>query len=121
MDEKILVLEKAGATREAGARVIAEAMVATKMTVDKFGEEHIEADHAMRLRAEELRAKESGDIKMEVNVDNRVVNISASSDEVKILLGVVMDVQGQLGRLRVEGHQTGEIISARGGDIIDIS
>lgn len=69
--KKEMILNRAGATRERGARIIADAMDATKMTVDRFGEEHLEIDHTTRLRAEELRAKYTGDIKP----DGAMVNI----------------------------------------------
>lgn len=110
-DKKLAILESAGATREAGAKVIAEAMVATKMTLDKYGEEHIEADHAMRLRAEELRARETGDIKAEASAANNTqINIFASGDEIKALLEMAKDVKGQLAELRTSGRQTGKVI-----------
>lgn len=103
---KELILNKAGATRERGAIVIAEAMVANKMTVDKYGEEHIEPDHAMRLRGEELRARETGDIKPEGSVVNTQVNITCSSAEIKELMEFVNSR-----RVRDNTRtQTGEII-----------
>lgn len=109
-DKKIEVLNKAGATREAGARVIADAMVANRTTVDKYGDEHVEPDHTIRLRAEELRAKYTGDIKPDGTVSNQTVVIQVGTDAVKELIGMVSDVRLQIAALRTDGRQTGEII-----------
>ncbi len=110
IDKKLVALEKAGATREAGARVIAEAMVADKMTIDKYGEEHTEPDHTIRLRAEELRARYTGDIKSDGAISNNTVVINVGAEAVKELLGMVEDVRAQMASLRTDGRQTGEII-----------
>jgi len=102
-----LALIKAGATRERGAAAIAEALVATKMTIDKYGEEHIEPDHAMRLRAEEIRAKMVGDIKPDGGVVNNSVVIGISADEFKALL---MTARKNVVDVKIEnGGQSGDI------------
>ncbi len=78
-ETKLSILEKAGVTREKGAKVIFDAMGATKMTIDKFGDEHTEPDHTIRLRAEELRARYTGDIKPDgTTVTNNTITITAS-------------------------------------------
>lgn len=52
----------------------------------------------------------TGDIKPEVAVDNRKVSITIPASAVGELLGMVKDVNGQLRKLKEEGHQTGEVI-----------
>jgi len=100
-DNKLTVMTTAGATREKSWEAIAGALEATKMTLDKFGEEHIEPDHNTRLRAAELIAKATGDIKPDGAVTNNVVTIGISADEFKALLlsaGKVSD-SGQSGEI----------------------
>lgn len=116
-DEKVskkeLALNKAGATREAGAKAIAEALGATKVVVvDKFGSTTEEPDHLVRLKAEEMRARYVGDLK-EISVDNRTVNINTtgvSVEAVKDIINMIASVKLQLDGLRESGSQTGEII-----------
>lgn len=102
--KKELILNTAGATRERGAKVIAEAMDATKMTVDKFGDEHIEPDHTTRLRAEELRAKYVGDIKPEGPTTYNTT-IAITEEQFKKLL--------EDDRRKRPTGQTGEIIDVQ--------
>lgn len=109
-DTKLLILEKQGATREASYKAIASGLSATKMTVDKFGDEHFEEDHASRLRAAELISKLNGDLKTETVVDNRQVHINISPKDVIALTEMVKQVRGEILSLRTDGRQTGEII-----------
>lgn len=113
VSRKEAILIKAGATREAGAKVIAEAMSAYKMTLDKHGDEHHEPDWAIRLRAEELRARETGDIKPDSVSGPTAVQINLgniNNEVVAELMKMAEDVKGQLAALRSSGKQTGQII-----------
>lgn len=114
-DNKVVALEKAGATREAAYRAIVGGLTATKMTVDKHGEEHFEEDHAARLRSAELIARMNGDLKSETEgARAQVINITISSEEVKGLVAMAADVKAQLEALRGSGQQTGEVIEVEG-------
>lgn len=109
--KKEIALSKAGATREVSYKTMVEALKAESMTVDKFGDEHMTADHSSRLKAAELISRLNGDLKTDVTVDNRVVNISGVGKEaLETLLHMVKDVAEQLRGLRAGGQQTGEII-----------
>lgn len=109
ISKKEQILITAGASRENGAKVIAEAMKATKMIIDKYGEEHHEPDHAMRLRAEELRAREVGDIKPDNSVTNNVQNVAVMNPEVATrIIEALSKGRGNIGQ-RPTG-QTGEVI-----------
>ncbi len=55
--------DKEGLTREKCIRVISEALSATKMTLDKYGEEHEEPDHDKRLKASLAGLELRGDFK----------------------------------------------------------
>lgn len=100
----------AGATREEAYKAIVRGLTAKKMTVDKFGEEHFEEDTTNQLRSAEIISRMNGDMKTDVVVDNRVVNISIGKDDLVPLMKVVEDVRIQLEGLRSNGKQTGEII-----------
>jgi len=81
IETKTTVMVKSGATRERSWVAVSKALDATKMTVDKYGEEHIEEDHAIRLRAAELIARAVGDIKADgttVNIQNNSISMDAS-------------------------------------------
>ncbi len=110
--KKELALNKAGATRERGALVISQAMSATKMTVDKNGEEHSEPDHTIRLRAEELRARYVGDLKPDATAENKTVNLvmMGTASEVAELIKLTREVKEGLVARVGSGGQTGEII-----------
>lgn len=98
---KLQIMTTAGATRAKSWVAVAQALEATKMTVDKFGEEHLEADHNTRLRAAEMIAKAVGDIKPDGGVANTTVNIGISAEEFRNILEQskkVMDV-GQTGEV----------------------
>lgn len=110
VDTKVEVMNKVGATRANSWHVVAKALWADKMTVDKNGEEHIEADHAIRLRAAELIARANGDIKPDgaISVTNNTINIG--NEGIKKLIDMANDVKEQIASLKGSGRQTGEII-----------
>lgn len=113
-DKKTVALTKAGATREIAYTTMVNALTAESMTVDKMGDEHFTPDHQSRLKAAELISRLNGDLRTDVVVDNRVVNISGVSTEVVTgLLHMVKDVADQLRGLKAGGQQTGEIIDVR--------
>lgn len=102
-------MQAVGATREASYKAIVAGLSSKKLTVDKNGDEHWEEDTTNRLRSAELIARMNGDLRPETMVDNRSVTINAGGMSSE-LLEMVKDVKEQLGRLKVSGHQTGEII-----------
>jgi hypothetical protein len=112
--KKELSLIAAGATRKVAYEAMVAALDAESMTVDKYGEEHMTADHSTRIRAAEMISKLHGDLKENL-VDNRVVNIamSISPDELKTFMEMVGDVQKQLADLASSGKQTGEVIDVQ--------
>lgn len=111
MTPKEYRMEKAGLTREAAYKKTVEMMSAQVMTLDKFGGEHFAPDNPTQLRATEMVLKMRGDIRPDVQVDNRIVNISGITiDVVNGLTEMVRDVSDQLKALRTSGQQTGEII-----------
>ena len=106
-DKKMTVMERAGATRERSWRAVAEALVAEKITVDKFGDEHVEPDHNTRLRAAEMIAKATGDIRADTGgVTNTQINISCSKEEVNNLLTFMQSTKARESAI----EQSGEII-----------
>lgn len=109
-DKKSLAMANAGATREAAYKAVVAGLTAQKMTVDKFGEEHYEADTTNQLRAAEIISKLNGDIKNDTVIDNRQVHISVGKADLEPLLAIVENVNKQLSSLRSSGRQTGEII-----------
>lgn len=110
LTKKELALERAGATREVAYQTMVSGLTAESMTVDKFGDEHMTPDHSSRLKAAELISRLNGDLRTDVTVDNRVVNISLGSDGLVALTEMVRDVSAQLAALRASGQQTGEVI-----------
>lgn len=105
VDTKIKVMISAGATREKSWVAVAKALNATKMTVDKHGEEHVEEDHTVRLRAAELIARATGDIKPDgaISVISNTITITAA--EFKNLL--------EADRKTRPAGQSGEIIDVQ--------
>lgn len=59
----IATCDKVGLTREKCITAINEALEATKMTLDKYGEEHVEPDHDKRLKASLAGLELRGDFK----------------------------------------------------------
>lgn len=115
LETKSTQLEKSGATREASYKAIVGGLTATKMTVDKFGIEHIEDDHTSRLRAAEMIARLNGDLKTDTVIDNRQVTITIGKEDLVPLIDMVKDVNKQLLQLKDSGRQTGEIIDVNIG------
>lgn len=113
IESKEVALQKAGATREASYKAIVAGLTCQKMTLDKFGEEHWEADTTNQLRSAEIIARMNGDLRPDTLVDNRQVNVTLGGVSTEILTGMlemVADVKKQLAGLKGSGHQTGEII-----------
>lgn len=114
LTRKELALNKAGATREAGAKAIAEALHATKIIqLDKFGTTAEEPDHAMRLKAEELRARYVGDLKPDNSPVTNVAVVNTTGVTPSMIQGMIdmiSSVDFQLRGLKASGSQTGEII-----------
>lgn len=109
--KKDIALEKAGATRDVAYNTMVKALAAESMTVDKFGDEHMTPDHSSRLKAAELISRLNGDLRTDVTVDNRTVNINGiNAEAITDLLHMVKDVAEQLRGLKAGGQQTGEII-----------
>lgn len=102
IDKKLVIMETAGATRKRSWEAVAEALSAMKMTVDKHGEEHMEEDHATRLRAAEIIARATGDIKPDGAITNNVVTIGITAAEFRDLLNSAKQSK--------DVGQTGEII-----------
>ncbi len=99
----------AGATRERSWTAVAEALDATKMTVDKFGEEHVEDDHAIRLRAAELIARATGDIKPDGSTVNNIsITPSVSKEEMARFVAEIKRLTAPSARF----EQSGEIEDA---------
>lgn len=104
IDSKHYVMESVGATRERSWKAVAEALDATKLIVDKFGEEHVEIDHTIRLRAAELIGKATGDIKADNTVTTNIQNVAVlNPDTAEKIIKVLSKGRGNIG-------QTGEII-----------
>lgn len=110
--KKDLAMHKAGASREASYKAMAEGLKARRVSVQKDGSTVDEPDHMTRLKAAEMIARVNGDMKQsEVTVDNRKVNITGvPSEMVTSLLAMVSDVKAQIEGLRSSGRQTGDII-----------
>ncbi len=107
---KELRMERAGATRESAYKAVVDGLTAQSMTLDKFGEEHYSSDTSSRLRSAEIILKLRGDLKPDNLVENKTVNVNISTADLSPLLELVNDVREQLSRVKIEGHQTGEII-----------
>lgn len=108
---KEIAMVKAGVTREKMYRVMAEGLVAMRLEESGDGEMTEVPDHSTRHKFMESALKVTGDIKPDGSIDNRKVVITGVSDElVRGLMSMVADVSEQLGRLKDEGHQTGEVI-----------
>lgn len=116
LSPKDMRMEKAGATREVAYKKVVDMLSAKNMTVDKYGDEHFSEDNTTQLRASEMILKMRGEIRPDVVVDNRVVNISGIPKEILTgLIDMVRDVGDQLSSLRTSGQQTGEIIDVNPG------
>ena len=102
------VMEKVGATRVASLTAVVDGLSATKMTIDKYGEEHIEPDHNIRLKSAEMIARMNGDIKPDGTISNTQVNIACSSAEIKELMEFV------------NGRRVGSVRGQQSGEIIDV-
>lgn len=109
-DTKIITMNKAGATREKSWIAVANALDATKMTIDKYGEEHTEEDHAIRLRAAELIARATGDIKPDGAVTNNLtITPSVSKEEMIKFVNEIKRLTAPSARF----EQSGEIEDAQ--------
>lgn len=76
IDKKDMILkecEDGGVTLKEIVRVIREGMEANKVTIDKYGDEHIEVDHDKRLKSAIFGAELRRDIGVK-NVDGITVN-----------------------------------------------
>lgn len=112
---KVRAMTKAGASREASYKAIADGLRARKVSVQKDGSTIDEPDHQVRLKAAEMIARMNGDLKADVMVDNRKVTIGmvgVSREAVKGLMEMAEDVKRQIEGLRQSGRQTGEVIEA---------
>lgn len=112
-ESKLTAMAKSGATREAAYNALVRGLTSKKMTIDKFGDEHFEDDTASQIRSAEIISRMNGDMKADIAIDNRRVNINMvgiNKEMVEGLMAMALDVKEQLAQLRVSGQQTGEII-----------
>ena len=98
-------MEKAGASREASYRVLAESLTANDTVLDKFGGEHEVPNHGVRLKAAETIARMNGDIKPDGAVTVTTNNISITVAEFERIVA-------QYGKPKILRH-SGEIIDVR--------
>lgn len=110
ISRKETVMEKSGATREKSWIAVADGLGATKMIVDKFGDEHIEVDHSIRLRAAELIARAVGDIKPDGSITNNIALLPTISPDDMAALVAMVKAQGMRDR---SIEQTGEVIDVQ--------
>lgn len=105
-------MEKAGASREKSYKAMADGLTATKViALDKFGTTSEEPDHAMRLKSAELIARINGDLKPDVAVDNRTINVGpVDAGFAREMIEMIKGIKTQLLGLKESGSQTGEII-----------
>lgn len=80
--EIIAECDKAGLTLAHLVKTVYDGTMATRTTIDKYGEEHIEADTAARLKAASLGFDLRGETNSKVNVgtQNNIVAIIETLD-----------------------------------------
>lgn len=113
LTKRELTLNKVGATKEAAYSKVVGMLSATNMTVDKFGDEHISPDNTAQLKASELILRLHGELKTDLTVDNRSINISTNGVTPLVIaemIDMIKSVNVQLLGLKESGSQTGEII-----------
>lgn len=91
MTKKEIAMERAGAGRKVAYQALAEACTATKITIDKYGEEHTEPDTANRLRAAELISRMNGDLKdkQEIEMSHKM---EESDRELLMKYGIIKNI-----------------------------
>lgn len=117
-ESKLTAMAKSGATREAAYTALVRGLTAKKMTIDKYGDEHIEEDTANQIRSAEIISRMNGDMKADIAIDNRRVSINMVGINKEMLQGLITmatDVKKQLESLKSSGYQTGEIIDVTNG------
>lgn len=104
---KLELMEKSGATRASAWETVARGLTAKKVTIDKFGDEHVEEDTANQLRSSEIILRASGDIKPDgVTVNNISITPSVSLSDLQSFKEFI---EKQNSRDRSK-EQSGEII-----------